>query len=648
MSREKEMNNELVPEIHDIGKLVDEKFREYNTKEEHYEHCFDEEKIKELNIEIPKGLNWQVIQEHHKDKKDGFFLLLRIADQTASSASRLLHPEGELKEKLNKYLKEHKENYTLGFRRLWKHSNNKKRDSIKESFISSEEEVKNLIKFIKECQNGSEVLKKYEEKLRRHPETVYPLNDTVSLYTHSRLVGKIYRLFEKLIESISSDNPEVKLIRCKIEPSQYLCRTKDLAVFKILQEEINNITDKYDEVLFNTLDELILLTPQQEINSHIFNDLIEKYGALIEVEEAKTKIKDILPTPNLIIRNQHEDQLKGKNDKQINKWIKRNFPGHCLYPFLLEPRIDPRLSPLCEICQLEPAKPIEKLTEKEEKFTIDKETGLRERLGQRCLNIRTKFEKEELLHKLKTWTEEKDINVVWVKVSLDIERLISTLKFLYRNYIDEILSEKNLSKEIKDKIEIRFSLIQEFLEDYNKFLAKIGETFYASCKEENVENIRDDLWVIRIKNLSQIIGLLEIYQGCFMEYFPQLKDNNECAVRINLSSSNAKYPFFKHWQILSNEKNSSVYINLISKGEVRAEMRYLDEIIVRAKCFDYQGKTTLHNLAEVAKLSKTLAKVTFFDEDNRRGLKELLPMGLEFSDILTLAKILSDMEELHQ
>ncbi len=154
--------------------------------------------------------------------------------------------------------------------------------------------------------------------------------------------------------------------------------------------------------------------------------------------------------------------------------------------------------------------------------------------------------------------------------------------------------------------------------------------------------------IVKISKSQQILGILDNYFSCIETYFSDFKSiaSDVTPISIGVSVSNVKYPFFEHWRVL-NEPKSSVYINLVGKGEVRASLQNLEEILIRAKRYDRKGKTALHKLAEVAKISEKLVEITLKDKTEKdrkyyNPLLEMLPMGLKSSDILTLAKLLED------
>ena len=98
---------------------------------------------------------------------------------------------------------------------------------------------------------------------------------------------------------------------------------------------------------------------------------------------------------------------------------------------------------------------------------------------------------------------------------------------------------------------------------------------------------------------------------------------------------------------MENPQND-VNVNLVGKGEMHLNMRQLDEILnLDMRQF---GVRSLHKLSEVSEVSKKLSKVLLYDKGDWRlykeydGLRSLLEGGIDFPNILTYAKMISDQE----
>ena len=89
-------NNKLVPELHDIGKLVDHQNCAYMIS-----HWFNIEELRKERISVPQNKSFEGIQKHHCKEKNPYckkeeevlndldIVLLIMADHFASGFSRL-------------------------------------------------------------------------------------------------------------------------------------------------------------------------------------------------------------------------------------------------------------------------------------------------------------------------------------------------------------------------------------------------------------------------------------------------------------------------------------------------------------------------------------------------------------------------------
>ena len=197
-----------------------------------------------------------------------------------------------------------------------------------------------------------------------------------------------------------------------------------------------------------------------------------------------------------------------------------------------------------------------------------------------------------------------------------------------------------------ERSEVRFSLLFEFQQDYNHFIEQVTSKVIDVFGGDNVECLLSNFLCVRLKKLNEVLKILRVFNEQMEEYFPKFYEISQSPIRLQISSSNAKFPFFEHWRILQSTQNYDVYINLVQKGEMKAFLKAVPEILARALPF---RRRALHSLAEVAKISEQLAKVKFHDRTDRRDYKAyreiedtLFPMGMGYGDILTLAKIVED------
>lgn len=259
-------------------------------------------------------------------------------------------------------------------------------------------------------------------------------------------------------------------------------------------------------------------------------------------------------------------------------------------------------------------------------------------------------EEEHRAPKIVEWSEsDEGFKVAWIKISLDIEELQRILEKLYEAY----LKEKGFEK--RGEGEIRFSVLSEFQSDYDEFLKELMREDKKEVKGEfadefgsvNCQWILPDLFCIKIDKTGENKKILEIYYSLFTKYFPKFKEE-ESPIKLAISCSNVKFAFFWHWKFLENPQ-ADVNVNLVGKGEMHLNMKQLDEILD----LDLKrlGTASLHKLSKVAEVSKRLSKILLYDKGDYRlydeytGLRRLLEGGIDFPNILTYAKMMSDEEE---
>lgn len=110
--------------------------------------------------------------------------------------------------------------------------------------------------------------------------------------------------------------------------------------------------------------------------------------------------------------------------------------------------------------------------------------------------------------------------------------------------------------------------------------------------------------------------------------------------------SNVKFPFFEVWRLFE-KADSDIYISLVGHGEIKTNIKGANNLLL-AKTMNFR-KSALHNLAEIAKIHESLAKLHFNDKSDRNDsptysqLKNLVgPLQMDFRSILTFAMILED------
>lgn len=649
------IKDELVPELHDILKLCE------NTEFPGAEGAVSPHSNPHLVYNYKKIENptFEGICKHHHGKDFEIFpdssslFLLDMADNLAASTSRVNIPNIGTNDMIFK---------------LWKNSFKKTKNKSEYFRPLNLDEI---FKFINEKPGNKDFFNKYYDYLIQRAEDAKLGANITSLYTHSALTGKFYRILrdagysieDELLNNVSKEivtniynekenEWKLRVIRIKLRFSQKPFRVKDLNIFRILKSTIEKINNDLDDfILFSASEELLLvLPPNKEIN--LLKQFLSKYNFWFEFTERIQTIRNVHPDPEKL--NKEAENLKNEVELKIKQQLKRipknkrkkaeiGVRKSCEKPWkkkiekIKEEKNNDLMQegteyiglfseikpPICEICQMAPA----------EYARIDEKSGIKEELCKYCQKI---HEEGESLKKLAKWTYEEDIRATWIKISLDFDILINALRELYIKYLKDVKipnPEKN--------VDIRFSVLSEFQWDYERFLTLFNEHIISEFGGENIEQILDDFLCIKIEKSNNIEEILRIYNFLINEYFPRFKKIVESPIKLVISESNVKFPFFEHWKYLDNPE-SDVDIRLMRKGEMKVKLSCLNELLN----LNLGGKTALQKLAKMTEISKELAYMEIVSIEGKRDhpdlQKAIFKMGFEPADILTYIKIKSD------
>ena len=691
------MNDEFVPELHDIGKILDKSNRTglKNGNLTCSSHTYLPENSNDF-----RSVTWWSMFHHHNSvdnedinewlktltihgqpipKEHAYNLfLLKLADHAASSIARVLRGK--------KY--DEKDLITLW---NWTKEHNP-------TFISSDKLIgyvneNNLDKFLKECRNT----------LKHTPEDKsFPRNVT-TLYTHITLVGKIYRVLKSSI-SLSEDNNGLylmyngkratkvsdaedlwyfRLLKCHVRFTNSFVRLHDINLLR-KREEIMRSMIYYDNVLFATSDFLLLLLPINYNERYILNQLLDN-GFYIEVDYI-------------------EDNLKNLDSKAKSK-----------YKGYLYEELDKEIDKICEVCQLRPAS--------KEPWKKSEEESIEEWLCEKCKKIR------DMGEPFRKYGEEWDrevADVCWFKFSLypkkledwlpseyykgylllhneieilkDCKNRLCHLLNIYENEVNKIKKEYNkeddsrVKKELATKIEeIYNKKINPMKYNIDKLCKKIGRLSKISkelseeFKDSNVTRIialqiyfiedyksmLEEFWK-RMKGKNDIhmpikdyyeLGVfkyspdllkevIENYCKLFNEYFPNCVSDDKCPINLSLFVESVKYPLREYWRYLDSEDNKS-FLNIRSHRHVGDEAYTKEQIEEVLKILRNKNirSSFLHKLVEIHDNigSDIFVEVEIYN--NREGYPELYNAiasvkGLTANKILTLYKLLrKEVEE---
>ena len=600
------MPRELVPELHDIMKI---------TKYGHVRKNFP------FWDKAPNKPTWEGIIKHHIRKKlfpdspDTF--ILRIADSLASSFSR---------PRLYERSEDTGEGWSV--KKLW----NPQEEA--DARILDDKKVIELMEFLNTDPSKNESFEKYGDILKKRSEDSALGKNITSLFTHLKLTGQFYRILKsryeneiKAIDFSGKDNQKIwdmfwefykgwKLVTVasKLHFNQKPYRVVDLNIFIKLEQILNEISIKFlDNIILRTSDELLMVYPDWNIEDKL-KEILEEESFWLEIALSKRELNRLEPNPSLI------------KDKPYP--LRRN-----IY-FELEESIEP---PICEICQMAKATQIWQAEKEELAEDKTEEEGV-ERLCQACYSIRSMGAR---LKKLKYWTDEGDAKVAWVKVTLNFDDLIIALENLNKNYLDQLKIETK-----PEDIKIRFSVISEFQSDYDLFIEEYSSTIKEEFNSASVETILSDFHCIKITKNRDILKLLEIYHNLLLKYFPKFVDIGSSPLRLTIVGAGSKFPFFEVWRIIE-DSDEDINISLIGHGApIKTKNKALEQMLLAEK--PYYRKSALHNLAEIARISESLAKLKFKDRSDRKDystyriLEENLANLMDFRSILTFAKLLED------
>jgi hypothetical protein len=654
-------SEKIIPELHDVGKLVDSKWMVNYISEKlsipaekldfsHSFWCINKETGEEIDYlslfkesfkEIPsyeciryhhapnkKEASEKVLSEFISKRNEYHIFLTSLADQMASNVSRAVSNE-EANNLGIKGLKAERK-----FIKLWKVSSYNVTN-----LISSEEEFNGLIKFINSVTNKDHYLNCFEKELLNRPEDLSPPKNITSLYTHSKLVGKIFRFFDESkaikkeknhfeFQGIKANSLtdamnkwSIVFILGQIKFPHYPSRVKDLNLFQILMDIIKNFSQN-NNVIFNTSTRFMaLLLPNTDLEE--FCKPFTDSGFIVKIEKVNVKLNQLHLTPrSLKNRKLIEPRIIQKNylDRLNNKCFSEDiFSEYNIYG-----NLSPTIDSLCEICQMKPAK----------RDWVDEDNGIVEHLCSGCYSIR---EKESLATLIQDWYgKNPHSKIAWIKIDLDINYLNEVLENLLNKYLEKTLK----SKDFKD-LELRFSVLAEFQNDYNSFLKDFKKSLIDEFGNDNIQLILDDFFCVNIDKLSKLKTVLQIYYELFYKYFPKLAEQKS-PITFSASASSAKFAFFRHWQLIDQPLND-VNIIVIGKGSMHVSLQQLGELL-KSKIY---STTQLHKLAKVSEKSELLGKILVYDRGDFRVYSDLEPVRrlnrvVNFNTILIFAKIMEE------
>ena len=599
------MTKEMIPELHDVLKI---------TNLQHNLSDFDN-----FAKYSPKTLTWKGVIQHHCGEEFPLYptdldtFVLHLADGMAAGFSRhQISYKGET-------------NFSVY--KLWNPSF--KPEDIR---LRDENSIIELLKFMQTDPSFEEFLDKYGSIMKNRAEDARAGWNITSLYTHSILTGKFYRIFKssKIFQLSESEIPKEKsgitellnrkkkewkgCVSClKIFFTQKPVRARDLNIFYLLEELKKYLESNFkDNILFSFGNEIMLFLDDENKLFEI-TKAVKEFGFHVEILKNVRPLEELEPDP-------------------------QSRPGS-KYEICYIDLSDYIIPPICEICQLAPANkawPEDYLSQFGSDSEIAKEGT--EYLCEKCFSIRSR---PSLLRKLKIWTEEEDTKVLWIYLNLNYNKLIFALNLLYSEYISKIFAQTSPSEN-----KVRFSLVWEFQQDFEDFINQFIETINDEFGKDNIECILKNFICVRLDSKKEIFKILSIYNFFIDKFFPKFKNLDEAPLKFSLICSPAKFPFFEIWKLIENN-DSDLNISLIGHYPIKTSLKYLESLLSASET-GYK-KSALHKLAEIARISQKLAYLKFQDRTEIEDFKtyenlkrNLLPLGMDFQSILSFSELLED------
>ncbi len=558
------MPRELVPELHDIGKLVDNKaIRELSRHFENHSFAYD---LSRFGLPEPATLTWLAIRHHMQidmtaslgalpgrikavplDTEDGrlerkSLLNLCLADRLAASTSRVVRePAGRVALDTDAWRPQRQV--------LWRTAKEVVGAEMWSS-VRSRDALADLLTLLSEGRSWTVFAEKYGDDLDAVAEDRgFPRNLT-TLRTHLELTGKYFRMLERhttvrrqplhLVynrESVGHLNDawarwQFRLVRCQISFPQKPARTHDLGVFIELDKVLTDMMKK-DHVLLKTLDSLLLFLPAEE--SFSLRDAVAPLldsGFVVQASIVKASLNDL-------------------SSGAFRRQVERVRPI-ALYPSLAE-QIEP---PICDLCQI-----------RQGHRCVDRDSGIVEMLCESCSRLRRLSSEKNRFTKLGGLWEQKNLPVAWVRLRLDYERLGKALKRLYERYLRGGPDTTRASVDGEDINDT--GLVVDFTKDFfllsRRFMEQISECFGDNVERISGEN--PELLAVALQREGDALRIADAFCQEIRHLFPDCVEDSPVVASVSIA--NAKYPFFEHWQYLDKPKEA---VNIQAVGRAHLEL----------------------------------------------------------------------------
>jgi len=639
--------DEYLPECHDAGKLI---YTEKNGKDAHWDFL--------EKAEFPHQKS--ILQHHYKeylDRKDDIFIyfpedeyifLVSIADSYAAGMIREKEIKGDPNYIVNKLWNKNKWDFE-NFRRPFYAHENIIRRCYKLSYWEFE---KNLRSFLSQP-NPKDFLIRYNLILKTRAEDAHPSRNISSLYNHSILTKKLFGI---IIESILQEENKLLLEKIKnITSKKYYIQNYNLEEFRNevekLINEIGNKLKVYIAFYEIKINHKIFRAHDLNLLSKIFNsiskledeyyynfifNLCDKF--LIMASRQKYQIihdylkeKIVNEFKIFIIEKLRENAQLNQINDAVERIIREQTKIEVLTPRCLEEN-NFVLPPICEICNLNQGKEY-----------IEEENFKKEFLCDNCKKIREEGKSKNVFSNYSQWEEGE---IVALYIDLNLESFLEWINSLYTNYLK--------SQNIMNKIEIKNPYVywRDFIEDVSYFKKELHDTLKNELGKSEVEDVYDNILLIHIKKPLNFILLIEKIYQLLKENISSIFDletywDNKANIpplRMVLSISDVKYPFFLHYKNFQDEEYKKNDIVIFYKNEVIPMSyiqfeKFINLIITLRDKKNHIVQSKFYQLLEITKTSEELGKIFYKEKEIQIHTPPILIESLGFNRLMSLYRL---------
>lgn len=467
--------------------------------------------------------------------------------------------------------------------------------------------------------------------------------------------------YERNIRDQLLKNKRVTLLRIKLHTYVKLARLRDTKIINGIPEALKEIKNELKasslyhvghekEKLFRG-DEAFLVIAQdnKETVEATIKEILHKryhyYADVISVTSLLCSKYNKKNDPGLA--NTKEEDLFDVNynklfDESQIKRLSPEFPLEIHCKDITDKEASKRI--ICDLCQMEQADDCPD----DQK---DDPQKVKEYLGQRCLEIRNSG---GVSSKIAEWekegeNEETRLKLGLVLISLNMDKAFNVLnKLLKRKFAKNFEGDNKLEKSFENPFSpTDLPIFNEFLVDYSDFLVEFKEKIFKLIPEDNRETEIEKNW----NNLflfcqstdgkAILADILNEFYRLHHVYFPELEEShdNEHPITLSMTYSNIKYPFYKHWDMLTKDKKKPINVYLINSTKLETDFNNFESL--RKIKGNERISTFLHRVAIVEQLTGSNILTTIEFAKHRPYLEPIFkPMELSLmNEILPYYKI---------